>query len=470
MNKVVIYTRVSTEDQAREGYSLQAQENTLREYAKINQYDVINVYSDEGISGKSIKKRKALLQLLDDAKENKFDLVLIYKLDRLSRSVKDSYLIIDELVKNNIGLISYMDKHINLSTAQQRAMFGMSMVFAQLEVEQTAERVSFGMNQGFKNGKYMFGRLPYGYKIENEMIEIDEEQANVVRKIYDMYLQGLGQTKIAVELNNENIPSPTKSFWQQTVIRDILTNKGYYGVCEIDFKKIKKKEVIENFFPSIITKELYDEVQNLKMKKSKLHPRTSNLSVEEIPIMTGVIYCACCKKTIISKGVAYGKRRYICNSARFGKCNSKSFLEEKLEFMLINYLKNIKSIYANEIEIEFTNKKDNHINQLKRELLAVKKRIEKNYYAWENELIDDEFYKIRSKELKEKETDIMSQLNELEADTNTTPKIINIDIDIERLWCGLSKVNKKKFILEYIERISIESTENNFRVVEVFFK
>ena len=170
------------------------------------------------------------------------------------------------------------------------------------------------------------------------------------------------------------------------------------------------------------------------------------------------------------KGIAYGKRRYICNSARFGKCNSKSFLEEKLEFMLINYLKNIKSIYANEIEIEFTNKKDNHINQLKRELLAVKKRIEKNYYAWENELIDDEFYKIRSKELKEKETDIISQLNELEADTNTMPKIINIDIDIEKLWHGLSKVNKKKFILEYIERISIESTEKNFRVVEVFFK
>ena len=107
---------------------------------------------------------------------------------------------------------------------------------------------------------------------------------------------------------------------------------------------------------------------------------------------------------------------------------------------------------------------------MKRELLVVKKRIEKNYYAWENELIDDEFYKIRSKELKEKETDIISQLNELEADTNTMPKIINIDIDIERLWCGLSKVNKKKFILEYIERISIESTENNFRVVEVFFK
>ncbi len=190
MNKVAIYTRVSTEEQVKDGFSLQAQERALKDFCEKNNYDIYDIYTDEGVSGRSIKKRKELSRLLSDAEGKKFDLVLIYKLDRLSRTVKDAYTIIDVLVKNDIGVLSISEKHINFSTAQQRAMFGMSMVFAQLEVEQISERVVFGMREAARSKKAIFD-LPYGYRNNNGTVEIVEDQAEVVNaegKKFDLVL------------------------------------------------------------------------------------------------------------------------------------------------------------------------------------------------------------------------------------------------------------------------------------------
>lgn len=142
--QVAIYIRVSTLDQAREGYSLDAQEKTLRKWCEERKYNVYDLYADKGISGKDIKHRPDINRLLNDAKNGKFDLVLFWALSRFTRSVSDLYSTMEKFQQWNISMVSYTEA-FDTSTPMGRAMIGIVGVFAQLERELTSERVSAAM-------------------------------------------------------------------------------------------------------------------------------------------------------------------------------------------------------------------------------------------------------------------------------------------------------------------------------------
>ena len=158
MKKAGIYIRVSTPEQEKNGYSLNAQEEKLKSFALAKDYEVTKVYRDGGFSGAKLE-RPAMLEMIDDIENNKLDLVLVYKLDRLSRSQKNTmYLIEDVFLKNNVDFIS-MQESFDTTTSFGRAMIGILSVFAQLERDNIRERMTLGRMERIKRGFYMGGDM-----------------------------------------------------------------------------------------------------------------------------------------------------------------------------------------------------------------------------------------------------------------------------------------------------------------------
>ena len=156
-----IYIRVSTEDQAREGFSLGEQEEKLRQLCKYKDFEIFKVYKDAGISAKNMKDRPAFQQMLDDMKAGKLNYIVAYKLDRVTRSVRDLEQLIEELEKYNCYLICERDD-VNTSTANGRFFVRMLTVLSQLEIEIVSERTKFGLNGAIKAG-HIPGKVPLGY-------------------------------------------------------------------------------------------------------------------------------------------------------------------------------------------------------------------------------------------------------------------------------------------------------------------
>src|SRR4030042_3685979 len=176
-----IYIRVSTEDQAKEGYSLEVQREYLEAFAKRETLEIFRVYQDDGISGYSTE-RPALKTLLKDAKEKKFNLVLVYKIDRFSRNLKDLLNLVDELSSYGVGFKSATEP-FDTTTSAGKLMFQQLGSFAEFERNRIAERVFPGMVKGVQQGNWQGARYaPYGYRYakEKKLLEVDEQEAKVV--------------------------------------------------------------------------------------------------------------------------------------------------------------------------------------------------------------------------------------------------------------------------------------------------
>ena len=188
MKQAAIYIRVSTLDQAREGYSLAAQQKALRDWAQAHQYGIFATYADEGISGKDITHRPAMQRLLTDIQQGDIDIVLVWALSRLTRSVADLYDTWDILQAHDVGLVSYTES-FDTSTPTGRAMMGLLGVFAQMEREITAERVRAAMAERAAQGKRTCNEV-LGYDLDGkDSLKINPEEANRIRYIFDKYIE-----------------------------------------------------------------------------------------------------------------------------------------------------------------------------------------------------------------------------------------------------------------------------------------
>ena len=193
MKRVAIYARVSTQEQVENGNSLEFQIDKLKAYCQLHELKVVGEYIDAGVSGAKFN-RPALNKLKNDIE--KIDIVLIYKLDRLSRSIKDTMLLIEDIFKpNNIDLIS-LSENFDTSQAMGMATIGMLSTFAQLERETIKERMMAGKLQAVKNGKYI-NHAPFGYKKVDGKLVKDENTRECVEFIFEKLLEGNTTTKIA---------------------------------------------------------------------------------------------------------------------------------------------------------------------------------------------------------------------------------------------------------------------------------
>ncbi len=185
--KSAIYIRVSTEDQAREGFSLGEQKEKLQDLCKYKGYEIYKVYEDAGISAKNME-RPAFQEMMSDMRSGKINIIISYKLDRITRSVQDLEKLLKELEKYNCDIACAVDD-INTDSANGKFITRLLTSVSQLEIERTSERTKFGLIGAIKAG-HIPGITPLGYTRDNKKMIIDPLTKDVVIRIFDLYLSG----------------------------------------------------------------------------------------------------------------------------------------------------------------------------------------------------------------------------------------------------------------------------------------
>lgn len=287
-NKVAIYVRVSTTNQAEEGYSIEEQKDKLTSYCNIKDWSVYNIYTDGGFSG-SNTERPALEQLIKDAKRKMFDTVLVYKLDRLSRSQKDTlYLIEDIFIANDIAFLS-LQENFDTSTPFGKAMIGLLSVFAQLEREQIKERMQLGKLGRAKSGKsMMWAKTSYGYDYHKETgaLTINPVQSLAIKFIFEQYLSGRSITKLRDDLN-EKYPKDIE--WNYRAVRLILANPVYCG-----YNQYKGQVYPSNHEPIISEKDFNKTQEELKIRQRKAAEYSNPRPFQAKYMLSGIAQCGYC--------------------------------------------------------------------------------------------------------------------------------------------------------------------------------
>ena len=268
-----IYIRVSTEDQAREGFSLGEQEEKLRQLCKYKDFEIFKVYKDAGTSAQNMKDRPALQQMLEDMKAGKLNYIVAYKLDRVTRSVRDLEVLISTLEQYHCYLICDRDD-VNTSTANGRFFVRMLTVLSQLEIEIVSERTKFGLNGAIKAG-HIPGKIPLGYyRDKDKTLKVDVTTKDIVLRIFELYLEGKSYQTISNILNEEKILSPNNKKWCDSTIDRIINNKIYMGDYErYKYDTDKETELFVDVVPPIITRAMWEEVQKQKEKNQRSYCR-----------------------------------------------------------------------------------------------------------------------------------------------------------------------------------------------------
>lgn len=331
--KAALYIRVSTQEQV-ENYSIEVQRERLEALCKSKGWDIFETYIDGGYSGSSLD-RPALQQMLNDLKD--IDVVVVYKLDRLSRSQRDTLSLIEEhFLTNNVDFVS-MTETLDTSTPFGKAMLGILSVFAQLERETIAERMRMGLIKRAENGMHGMGGNydPSGYIRQEGHLVVNENEAKHIQLVYDLYEQYHSVAKVQYRLKELGEP-----VWRFRRYRDILSNKLYCGYVSF------AGELYQGQHEVIITEEQFDRVQAL-LKRHKGH----NAHKAKQSLLSGLIVCGHCGEpymTYQTKNRKTGKiyKYYICKAARFPseydtKCTNKIWNYYKIEDFVVNGLKKL---------------------------------------------------------------------------------------------------------------------------------
>lgn len=303
--RVAIYIRVSTNEQATEGYSISEQKDRCVKYCEAMRYTVAKIYTDPGYSGSNID-RPAMQQLISDVKTNLFDTVLVYKLDRLSRSQKDTlYLIEDVFLKNNVSFIS-MSENFDTSSPFGRAMIGILSVFAQLEREQIKERMTMGRIGAAKLGRWRGGSgVPLGYKYtagDGGVLKIDEYEASQVKELFSLWNEGISSSAICTRFRNKGYTNKYGKWNNAGVIPDIISNPIYIG----------KQRYDGNIFPGlqegIIPYDVFQAAQLELRRRRENMTENQRTAWRGKKLLSGILYCGEC-----------GARYFVTSSMRKDK-------------------------------------------------------------------------------------------------------------------------------------------------------
>lgn len=471
---VGIYPRVSTEDQSRFGFSLDEQEESLKRLCEWKGYKIYKVYREEGVSAKSMNRPK-FQEMIQDMKDGKINKILVYKLDRLTRSIQDLETICKLLEEYKCDLESECEE-INTSTPTGVFFMRMTTILAQLEIERTSERTKFGLMGAAKKGHFS-GKAPIGYRKINKELVIDEVESEVVKDIFKSYLSGQSVCTITKRLNEKNALNRN---WRTTTIDRMLSNYIYSGNYQ-HRKRIQNEETIllEDVCPAIIDKHDFELVQKQKEKNLKNYIRKHTY------VYMQRIVCSKCNK-IMGGSSTTSKNKptqiyYKCNC-----CNTR-INEKKIEQPLILFLNdmldyyllvdnNYKSFFNEDLTIEIK-----RYEKVLKELNTKLQRI-KNAYLNSNIEQDDFINEEKSIKMQIEETKI--KLNNLNnADENLNHKedlrLYNNLFQLEKmkyksyyvrkkgLWNKLTKEQKAELITKYIDSIEIEKKKDEIIIKKI---
>lgn len=284
--RVAIYVRVSTIEQFKEGYSITEQIARLTKFCEAKGWTVYKVYTDGGYSGADME-RPALQEMIRDIGYGLFDAVLVYKLDRLSRSQRDTLEIIEDiLLPSNIEFVS-MTENLDTSTPFGRAMIGILSVFAQLEREQIKERMAIGIEGRAKEGKWHGAAFsPIGYEYENDELHIIPYEAMMVKEAFELFAKRVPINRICNDFEKKGYKHRYGYFLAASMGK-MLKNELYAGFIE------KNGELYEAKHEAIVSKELYDQCQAIFEERNKDNPNRK-FSFKYNSALGGLLYCKHC--------------------------------------------------------------------------------------------------------------------------------------------------------------------------------
>lgn len=446
-----IYIRVSTDAQAEEGYSIDAQKEQLTAYCIAKGYSNYEYYIDGGWSGSNID-RPEMQRLIEDVNNKKISRCLVYKLDRLSRSQKDVlYIIEDIFMPNHVDFVS-LTESLDTASPMGRAMIGILAAFAQLERENIRMRTRMGMKERVKDGYWMGGgKVPFGYDYDKEQgILVPNKDAEKVRNVYDLYLQGYSTQNIANILGLK----------YDGLTNQILKRKTNYGVIEYN------GEIYQGRHEPIISKETYD----LAMKE--MERRTSRKATTSKHLLTGLVYCGKCGAKMRYQKWGKNDCKFICYSQQTTKqylvkdpdCNQKRQWASDVEHEVLKRLFKLKELKSKHNFDSGDDLKANPILLLNEQKNELEKKI-KNLYNLYAESDGDELLLETINENKKKllslNKKIVDEENKKIKDNNAARVIKSLDT-LQDKWPYMTMEEQQVIVRTLVEKIII--TDDNITI------
>ena len=333
MKRVILYLRVSTNSQAEEGYSIEIQKEKLLAYCKARDWIVVAIVTDPGFSGSNLE-RPGIQRVISEVEQGNTDMVLVYKLDRMSRSQKDTmWLIEDCFLPNGVDFAS-MQESLDTSTPFGLAMVGILSVFAQLERENIKERTFGGRVERAKDGLWHGGGFhPIGYDYINGELVVNPQEAAQVRRVFDLYASGASVTEIRDHMVARGFQTKHGDWTHTNTVRSVLDNELYSGVVHFDGERSDA-----DAHTAIISRSLYNKVRSLRERSISNHYK----EIESSHLLTGFVYCSSCGARYFPKKNKSGNIYYHCHSrAKVNKemvkdptCKNKNWRKDELESMV----------------------------------------------------------------------------------------------------------------------------------------
>ena len=475
--KCGLYLRVSTEDQAREGFSLPEQKERLEMFCKFKNYEIIDYYEDAGISAKTGNYRPEFERLKEDIKAKKVNTIVALKLDRITRSIYDWENLMTFLDENDAYLDCVNDE-INTTNANGKMISRLLMSVSQNEIERTSERTKIGLAGAIKSG-HIPHIAPLGYKHEDKKLVIDYATKDIVVRIFDLYYNGYSYKKISNILNEEQVLGKTN--WRDSTIVTILENEIYKG----DFvhgKRTKHPVYYENVVEPIVSKDMWADCQVQKKKNSRSYQRTL------IYLYLQKLKCPKCsrilggKATTKKNGNAYFY--YYCNDC---KISFKEKIVDDFMSKLINELVEYDSV-VNQFFLPMIKQKfDEPKEQLEKEINNQKNRLDRIKKAYIDGVFELEEYNKERKIVEKSITELEEKLGTTDCteELRFTPKDILLKRDIDyinklklnkeytektKTWKDYTRAEQADLVMRYVDNIELELIGTEVVVKQINFR
>lgn len=472
-----IYIRVSTFDQAREGFSLPEQEEKLKEFCNYKGYEIYKIYKDAGISAKD-DKRPAYQQMIEDVKSKKINVVVALKLDRITRSVYDVEKLMKILNEYDCDL-DCKDDDSNTITSNGKMYIRLTTAFSQNEIERCSERTKFGMVGAIKAG-HIPNKTPIGFKRDNKKLVPDPLTKDIVIRMYDLYLEGKSYQAIANIYNREQILGRTN--WKDSTIQKIMTNELYKGDF-VNGKRTKHPTYYENVVEGIVSKEKWNNCQYQTKRNARHYERTATY------LFTNKLKCSVCGSFLGGKASTKkktGKKYYYYKCKKCRTNYKEDDIRNGLLLQLYDLIKKdnmINKYYTPFIKSKIDNNTDEITKKIK-DLEKQKDRIKSAYMQgivkmneFGNELKSIEYnIKELNKKLKEQKQyeNFSFTTNDLLVleDKERIDNIVNPEIMLENILnlVNAPREQMQKIIATYIDTIEVTKEQGQTKLLFIEYR
>ncbi|WP_107839480.1 recombinase family protein [Metasolibacillus meyeri] len=457
---VGIYIRVSTEEQANEGYSISAQRERLKAFCSAQGWNEYKFYVDEGISGRNTK-RPQLKRLLTDIKNGHVKTLLVYRLDRLTRSVRDLHKILDELEQYNCTFRSATEFY-DTSTAMGKMFITIIAAIAEWESANLGERVTMGQLEKARQGEWL-AQAPYGwYKDENDKLHIDHEKIGAIKLMIKKVREGISFRQLSMLMDASEYKPKRGYKWHIRTLLDLMHNPVLYGAMYF------KGEVYEDVAEGVMTKEEYLQLQEIISSRQNFKKR----NVTSHFIFQMKIVCPDCGSRCTSEryawtrktdGVTEVRNRYRCQVCVLNNTERIAFNvgEMTIEDALEQYMQNLVVEMSEDRE---SNNDNDELAKLKKELKQIENQREKYQRAWASDLITDDEFKERMDESRTRYEYVQNEVRYLQS---ATPHVYNPELyreiaqSFNQNYKALTQEERRQFIQTFVEKITIEILERN---------